>query len=265
MKIKNCEPLQLSSRINVITTYQNINSENSIIMKLKILSIFVTLLTVSFSNPLFAENETRNVSTFSEVALRIPAKLYIKQGNVQSVKIIAKSSTLEEIITEVRGRTLNIKFPNKSIFWNNFKPGKIEIHITVPEIDGLSVSGSGDILAKEVKSRILDLAVSGSGDIVIDNLKTKRVAAAISGSGNITIKNGGVADELTVTISGSGDVDAEDFEASDISIRISGSGDCSVKSNGNIKGRVSGSGDVNYKGNPSIDFSVAGSGRVKKM
>ena len=234
-------------------------------MKTKIVFLILFLLSTSISNSLFAQKETRNVSTFSEVALRIPAKLYIKQGSVQSVEITAKQSTLEEIITEVKGRTLNIKFPNKSIFWKNFKPGKIEIHITVPEIDGLSVSGSGDILAKEIKSRIIDLAVSGSGDIVIDDLKTKRVAAAISGSGNITIKNGGVADELTVTISGSGDVNAEGFEASDVSIRISGSGDCSVTSNGVIKGRVSGSGDVKYKGNPSIDFSVAGSGRIKKM
>ena len=238
---------------------------NNNTMKTKILFLSLFIFGAFISNPLFAENETRNVSTFSEVALRIPAKLFIKQGNVQSVKIIAKSSTLEEIITEVKGRTLNIKFPNKSIFWNNFKPGKIEIYITVPEIDGLSVSGSGDILAKEVKSRILDLAVSGSGDIVIDDLKTKRVAAAVSGSGDITIKNSGVADELTVTISGSGNVNAVGFEASDVSIRISGSGNCSVTSNGNIKGRVSGSGDVNYKGNPSLDFSVAGSGRVKKM
>ena len=234
-------------------------------MKTNLIFFSLFILGTFICNPLFAENEKRNVSTFSEISLRIPAKLYITQGDVQSVEITAKSSTLEEIITEVRGRTLNIKFPNKSIFWNNFKPGKIEIHITVPDIDGLSVSGSGDILAKEVKSRIIDLAVSGSGNIVIDDLKTKRVAAAVSGSGDITIKNGGVADELTVAISGSGNVNAEGFEASDVSIRISGSGNCSVTSNGNIKGRVSGSGDVNYKGNPSLDFSVAGSGRVKKM
>ena len=256
--------MQLIDRLNVITTCLNINSENSVIMQFKILFIFIFLLSVSFNNPLFAENEERNVPVFTKIALRIPAKLYIKQGDVQSVEITAKSSTLEEIITEVKGRTLNIRFPNKSVFWKNFNPGKIEIHITVPEIDGLSVAGSGDILAKEIKSLILDLAVSGSGDIVINDLKTKRVTAAISGSGDIIIKDGDVADELTVTISGSGNVDAMGFEASDVSIRISGSGNCSVTSNGNIKGRVAGSGDVNYRGNPNLDFSVAGSGKVKK-
>ncbi|MCF6356706.1 MAG: DUF2807 domain-containing protein [Draconibacterium sp.] len=234
-------------------------------MKTKIIIFSLFILGIFFSNSLFAENEDRNVPTFSEVALRISAKLYITQGDVQSVKITAKSSTLEELITEVKGRTLNIRFPNKMFFKGNFNPGKIEIHITVPVIDGLTLSGSGDILAKEIKSRIIDLAVSGSGDIVIDKLKTKRVTAALSGSGGITIKDGGVADEFTASISGSGDVDAIGFEASDVSVRISGSGNCSITSNGVIKGRVSGSGDVNYKGNPSIDFSVAGSGRVQKL
>ncbi len=234
-------------------------------MKTKILFFSLFILGTFVSNSLFAKDETRTVPTFSEVALRVSAKLYITQGDVQSVKITAKSSTLEELITEVKGRTLNIRFPNKMFFKGSFNPGKIEIHITVPEIDGLTISGSGDIFAKDIKSRIIDLSVSGSGNIIIDELKTKRVTAALSGSGDITIKDGGVADELTVSISGSGDVDAIGFEASDVSVRISGSGNCSITSNGVIKGRVSGSGDVNYKGNPSVDFSVAGSGRIQKM
>ena len=257
--------MQLLYSLNVFTICLIIKSENPVIMKFKILFTFLFLLSASFNNSLFAENENRDVASFSEVALRISATVYITQGNVQSVEIIAKASTLEELITEVKGRTLNIKFPNKSIFWNNFKPGKIEIHITVPEIDGLSISGSGDILAKKIKSRIVDLSISGSGDIVINQLETNRVTAATSGSGNIIIKGGGIADELTATLSGSGNVDAKNFEASDVSIRISGSGNCSVTSNGVLKGRVSGSGNVNYKGNPQIDFSVAGSGRIKKL
>lgn len=234
-------------------------------MKVRIVFISLFILGTFLNNPAFADDEERKVSTFSEVALRIPAKVYIEQGKTQSVEIVAKSSTLEEIITEVKGRTLNIKFPNTNYFWKKFEPGKIEIHITMPEIDGLSVSGSGDIIAEEIESRILELAVSGSGDIVIDELDAKRVSSSISGSGDITINNGGVADDLSVSISGSGDVKAIGFEASDVVVRVSGSGNCSVSSNGSIKARIAGSGNVNYKGNPSIDSSVAGSGRVKKL
>ncbi|HKI87898.1 MAG TPA: head GIN domain-containing protein [Draconibacterium sp.] len=217
-------------------------------------------------NPLFAGNEERDVPSFSEIALRIPGKLYVKQGNTQSVKIEAKSSTLEDIITEVKDRKLTIRFKSKNYFFQSFNPGKIEILITVPEIDGLSVSGSGDIIAEgEINTRILDLAVSGSGDIVLDDLKADRVKSAISGSGDIIIKDGGEATDLSVAISGSGDVKAGGFEAKDVAVRIAGSGNCTVTANRSLKARVAGSGNVYYKGNPNIDSSVAGSGRVKKM
>lgn len=217
-------------------------------------------------NPLLAENEDRDVPSFSEIGLRIPGKLYLKQGNTQSVKIEAKSSTLEEIITEVKDRQLTIRFKSKNYVFKSFTPGKIDIYITVPEVDGLSISGSGDIIAEdEISSRILDLAVSGSGDILLEDLKADRVKSSISGSGDIIIKDGGEATDFSASVSGSGDVKAGGFEAKDVVVRIAGSGNCTITANRSLKARVAGSGNVYYNGNPSIDSSVAGSGKVTKM
>ncbi len=81
-------------------------------MKTRMLLFSLFVLGLFLYNPAFAKDEERNVPTFSEVSLRIPAILYIEQGSKQSVKITAKSSALEEIITDVKGRTLIIKFPN---------------------------------------------------------------------------------------------------------------------------------------------------------
>jgi len=234
-------------------------------MKAKILFLSLLLLGTSFITTVKAEDEERDVPSFSEIALRIPAILYLEQGENQSVEIVAKSSTLKDIITEVKGRKLTIKFPVKNILLKDYQPGKIEIFITVPEIDGLSLSGSGDIFAEEIETRILDLAVSGSGDILIEELDAERVKAAISGSGDITIEEGGEADDFSVTISGSGDVKARGFEAKDVVVRLAGSGNCTVTANNSIKARVAGAGNVYYDGNPSIDSSIAGSGRVKKL
>jgi hypothetical protein len=235
-------------------------------MKTKIFILTFLFISALFMNPVSAEDEERSVPSFSEISLRIPGTLYLEQGETQSVEVVAKPSALEEIVTEVNGRQLNIRFKSKNYFFKSFNPGKIEIFITVPEIDGLAVSGSGDIIAEDdIKSRILDLAVSGSGDINLSGLDAERVKASISGSGDIIIGSGGVADDLSVSISGSGDVKAEGFEAKDVVVRIAGSGNCSVTSNGTIKAKVAGSGSVYYNGNPGIDSSVAGSGRVKKM
>lgn len=232
-------------------------------MKSKI--FFFTLLMVGFliANPVLAKDENRDLPPFSEIALRVSAKVYLEQGEKQSVRIVANSETLEELITEVKNRTLNIRFPNTNIF-RNWNPGKIEIYISVPEINGLNISGSGDIVAENVKSRILDLVVSGSGNIEIEHLTSEKLSASISGSGNIKIEQGGIAEEFKSRTSGSGNIDARGFEAKNVDVQTSGSGSCSVISNGTIKARISGSGNVYYSGNPSIEASVSGSGKVKK-
>jgi hypothetical protein len=210
-----------------------------------------------------AAGETREVSAFSEISLRIPAKLYIKQGEKQSVEIVAKESALEDIITEVKDRQLVIRFPNKNYVWKDFTPGKIEIFITVPEINGLSVAGSGDIINEgEINSRILDLMVSGSGKLILDDLKAERVKATISGSGDMDLAGSGKAVDLGVVISGSGNFKGVDFASDDVNVKIAGSGDAFVHAANTLKIRIAGSGDVNYKGNPSIDQSILGSGKV---
>lgn len=233
-------------------------------MKNKILLLSIVIFGFLYSSSARAEDQNRDVPSFSKIALRIGALVHVEIGEKQSIEIVAKPSTLEDIITEVKNRTLHIKFPNNYAI-KRIDPGKIEIFITVPEIDALTVSGSGDILVEKLKTRILDLTVSGSGDINIDKLSVERVSTAISGSGGINIDSGGVADEFSASISGSGNVKAGGFEAKDVTVKISGSGNCSVTSNGSVKARIAGSGNVYYGGNPSIDSSVAGSGKVRKM
>lgn len=234
-------------------------------MKTRILLMSLFVMGLFIAPTVQAQEEKRDVSSFSEISLRIPATVHLEQGSPQSVRIEAKKSTLEDIITEVNGSKLVIRFPGKSIFKRNYKPGKIDIYIRVPDIDALGVAGSGDILADEIKARIIDLAVSGSGNIEIDDLTSDKVKGAISGSGNIRIDSDGVAKELNVSISGSGNCKADGFEAENVTVSTSGSGNCKVKSNGSVKVRIAGSGSVYYKGNPSVDASVAGSGKVKSM
>lgn len=118
-------------------------------MKTKVLFIAILIVSNLFVSSAKAEQEERDVPSFSKIALRISADVHVKQGSKQSIQIEAKSSVLEEIITEVKDRTLNIRFPNNFRF-RNFNSGKIDIYITVPEIDGLTISGSGDITADNI-------------------------------------------------------------------------------------------------------------------
>jgi len=230
-----------------------------------IFSLLWVLLIVSEITLAQAETEERNLSTFTGISLRIPGKLHLTQGNVQRVEINAKSATLKDVITEVNGRQLVIRFASRNLLSRTFDPGKIEMYITIPEVSGLSVSGSGDIIGEgEIKALITDFSVSGSGNITLDRLNCDRIKSVVSGSGDIILNGDKKASEFTGVISGSGNIKASGLEAENVDITISGSGNGSVRSNGHIKVKIVGSGNLYYSGNPDIDSSVVGSGNIRK-
>jgi cell division protein FtsB len=233
-------------------------------MKTKLAAVLILWVFILTGIQVHAEEQTRKVESFSSISLRLSANVHLEQGEKQNLEIVAKSSTLEEIITEVKDGELIIRFHNKDYFWSTFKPGEITIYITTPEINGLVVSGSGDIIAEnEIKTKKLNLGLSGSGNIKLSDLSADQVKSTISGSGNIHLAGKTAAEDLSVAISGSGNLKGLDFNADDVTVRISGSGNVGIQANKNLYVRVSGSGNVNYKGNPMIDSAISGSGKVK--
>jgi len=230
------------------------------------LALFLLVAAIFIGNKIFAEEQTRKVDSFSEISLRIGAKLHLEQGAKQNLEIVAKASTLEQIITEVKDGKLIIRFPNKDYFWKTFQPGEITIYITTPEISGLGVSGSGDIIAENtIKTRVLDLGVSGSGNIRLSDLAAQQVKGTISGSGDIVLAGKNAAEDLSIAISGSGSLKALEYLADNVSVKVAGSGDVSIEAVKTLYVRIAGSGNVMYKGNPQIDQSIAGSGKVKNV
>ena len=227
-------------------------------MKINMLKPLFSIILVSATLNAFGQGkEDRDVSSFTGVSLGISGDLYLTQGSPQKVVVQAESN-LDEIETEVNAGVLRIKTDN----WNSKIKG-VKIWITMPEVESLNVSGSGDILAETpINADELELKVSGSGTIKINELKGGEIGAAISGSGDL--KLAGSADEMELRISGSGNVYAERLEVNECGIKISGSGSCKIDVTGELDASISGSGRVTYYSNPQIDARVSGSGKVRK-
>ncbi len=234
-------------------------------MKIRIIPMLIMLLFFGQQFALAQKTEKRDVSAFTEVSLRNDAKVILTQGKTPSVSVKAKESTLEKLITEVKDRKLIIRYPSESWFKNNWNPGEVEVYITMPQIDGLSLSGSGSIIAdSKIETLILEVALSGSGSVKIGELQTEKFSATLSGSGSVNIAGKQPAAELKAIVSGSGNVKAIDFPAKKVDVKIAGSGNCYVQATENLTAKIAGSGNVIYRGNPSVDSSVAGSGSVKE-
>ena len=227
-------------------------------MKINMLKILFSTILVSATLIAFGQDkETLDVSTFTGVSLGISGDLYLTQGSPQKVVIQAENN-LDEIETEVRNGVLRIKTDN----WNSRIKG-VKIWITMPEVEALIISGSGDIFAETpINADELELSVSGSGSINLPELNGDEIEAAISGSGDL--KLAGSADEMELRISGSGSMFAEGLKVNECGIKISGSGSCKIDVTGELDASISGSGKVTYYGNPQIDARISGSGKVRK-
>lgn len=159
------------------------------------LSVFVAVLTLATTN-LFgqsAEKETRNVSGFTEIGFGIAGNLYINFGPEFKVFLEGEKKVFEDIITEVSGRRLLIKKENWRLNMNE----KVNVYITMPEIKGLGVSGSGKAEIKDaVKTENLNLSVSGSGKLYAHDLMVSNLECSISGSGEIILGEQGTQPKL---------------------------------------------------------------------
>ena len=228
-------------------------------------SLFLSVILISGgSKALAQEKETRDVGSFSSINLSLPADLYLTQGNDTKVVIEAEQKILDLIRTEVVGNNLKIKYKNG--IWNIRSNKHIKIYVSTPDVEGLFLSGSGNIKAEtQIKTKSLDFSISGSGNIVIDDLVASDIEGHISGSGDIDLSGSETAETMEISISGSGDFFAENLKVNSVELRISGSGTCRVFAVSELEASISGSGSVYYKGNPRVNAKASGSGKIRSI
>ncbi len=218
-------------------------------------------LIAGVSNAQSGKKETRNLKGFTKVNFGVSGDLYINFGNEFKVELEGSNALLDDIITEVSSGKLVIKKENWRLNMNE----RVTVYITMPELTGLGVSGSGKAEVKDpIKTGDLGLSVSGSGRLVTTDMNVTNLDCSISGSGNIYIAGNGTASGGEISISGSGNYSGEALKIESVEISISGSGNCSCSVSESIEAHISGSGNITYAGRPkNVDARVSGSGKVR--
>ncbi len=201
-------------------------------------------------------SQGRSVSTFNKVKSAGDFEIHITKGNVTEVLINAEENIIPYIETSVSNNTLLIDIPG----WHNVKHQlPMKVYITIPALEGVKQSGSGNITTGHFTTDELELFISGSGSISTA-VDANFVDASISGSGWMKISgDAGLSD---LSISGSGNIDSYDLLVNNCNAHISGSGNVQVNAINSIVAKISGSGNVYYVGNPTIQTNISGSGKV---
>ncbi len=181
-------------------------------------------------------SENRSLSSFNAIINTIPADVFITQGLLADVRVEAPSNIIGDIRTVVNNRTMTIRVEDciEDL-------GDVAIHVTIPEISSLTISGVGNMTAAE-------------------DWNVTELELILAGVGNFNLK--GSAETLDILLSGTGRINAFPFNTDVCDITISGVGDAELFVNDELNVTISGTGDVFYLGMPVVNSTVTGSGAV---
>lgn len=204
---------------------------------------------------------------FNAIKLMGSADIIYQQDSRNHIEIYGSDNIVALLETEVNGGTLVIKF-KKNVYIQN--RGQLEVRVFSPELNKLSIHGSGDVkFANGIQTqndieltingsgdmegsnfscRKMAISINGSGDINLQQIQNKQCSASISGSGDIELN--GKTVEAKYSIAGSGDISASELQATNVEASTAGSGAISCYASEKLVARISGSGDISYKGNP---------------
>jgi hypothetical protein len=186
------------------------------------------------------KSESRAVRGYTAVALSGSGDLTIEQTGDESLTIEAEDNILPLLTSDVSGGRLLLGVKDNTSVVTT-KP--INYRLTVKKLSGVSVAGSGNVVADEITASTLSVTISGSGTITI----------------------GGAAETQEIDISGSGAYRAGDLAGKTVRADISGSGDVVVRVSEALDVTISGSGTLTYSGSPTVTQDISGSGELIKQ
>lgn len=216
-----------------------------IIKFLSVVLIPISLFTTSF---VFGEMITQNYSftndTFSFIELRGEGTLDIQvthKPHTSNAIVTIDSKVLPYFKIYVKNKTLYIRNNEDLEF---FSRSKTKIKLEVDNLNSLTLNGSANISANNIKSNSFLTNINGSG------------SANFQGS----------SDDLSVIIKGSANVDARKLISKNSKIAIYGSGRVLTNASNKINVEIYGSGSVKYLGNPKdVKQAIYGSGSVESL
>jgi len=222
--------------------------------------------------------KTIDLDDFHSIVLQSSVNVYLKHSDQQKVEVEGQENIIALLNKEVNNGKWYVNF-SKSV--RNLKTFKV--YISLPAIELLKVSGSGNIKGTSAFKGLnnLELTVDGSGDISLEAdaievecrvagsgdmdlaLNANKIVASIAGSGNIEME--GSSNSFEGRINGSGDLECADLQVKTAKLQLTGSGNCSIAVIDEIQADLTGSGDVYYRGTPNVKANTTGSGEVQSM
>jgi putative autotransporter adhesin-like protein len=188
-----------------------------------------------------AASQPRSVGAFHAIDLAGTLEVQVTFGKPASVTVTADgdlADQIDKVLTTVKDGVLVISTPELR---RKVSHGHLRAIVTAPDLDGLSISGTGA------------MKVTG--------IANDRLAINLGGTGALTAA--GSTGALRVDVGGTGEIAARDLTARDVVVDIGGTGSARLNATRSLDARVTGTGSIHVGGHPAqVKKSVSGLGSI---
>jgi len=167
--------------------------------------------------------ETRQVGDFDsiEASDAVNVELTVESGAETSVSVTYDDNLIDQIVTDVRGSTLEISIEGSV---STIGGGRF-VAVTVGSLETIAVSGAVDVRGRGQLDSY-ELVASGASDVDFGDLDATDVTIEVSGASDVTLH---ASESVTGEVSGASDVIVEG-DPSSVRVETSGASDFDVRS-----------------------------------
>ncbi len=178
---------------------------------------------------------------YDEIEVSGAADLVIQKGDKHRVVLKGNPNHFKYIQFNADGAVLQCRTKKNT-------PGNIDvtIHVTLPTIRSIEVSGAGEIeMGSFGKLSELEIDLTGAGSFESIGIPTQ-------------------VGHLEISISGAGDIEADNLISRKVEVDVSGAGKAEIHATQELNASVSGVGSIVYEGNPKVKKRISGIGSISK-
>lgn len=181
--------------------------------------------------------QKRDIGSFTSISTEGAFTIEVTCQKEPSLEIEGDDNVLEFVKAEIGNNVLHLK---NTKGYSVREP--VKVTISVPNLEGLSVSGAGKIDIKGLKNDRFEIDSQG--------------APVINVSGNTK--------SINIDSSGAGQIDTHNLRASRAAVDVKGAASVEVDVAEQLDVTVSGPSSVIYRGDPVVNKTIHGPGKVER-
>ena len=173
-------------------------------------------------------DQSHDVSGFDRIEIGGVYELDVRVGEKFSVETSGHEKEVESMKISVDGDTLSVGHKKKTFRGNFGSKNGVQIKITMPELNAISIGGVGEGKISGINADRLEVEVGGVGELEFS----------------------GTCKTLDIEVGGVGELDARDLKCENVEVQLAGVGEIDIYASHSVDISTAGVGEVNVYGNP---------------